>query len=106
MWRDDRKWLLYAVGGLVVAVGAPIGLFAALGTFDDPDGKRFAAVLAFAGVILTAAVSVIGFLVSRQSERRLDREHTDERARLRLEAAMKAGALFQPGDEQTDPATV
>lgn len=46
-----------------------------------------AAVLAFVGVLVTAAASVIGLTVSRQSSRAAE-------SRLRLDAAMRAGESF------------
>jgi hypothetical protein len=67
---------------------------------------------------VTATVSVIGFGITRQSNRRLadesrraeDRlrqEHEDEQRRLKLDAAMRAGALFAPPvGEATNPASV
>jgi hypothetical protein len=65
------------------------------------------AILAFVGVLITATVSVIGFAVTRHSDRRLLQEHDDEQRRLRLDAAMRAGGLFEPsGEGMTHPASV
>jgi hypothetical protein len=52
------------------------------------------AVMALFGVIATAGVSLIGHLLTRQASRRLTQEHEDERERLRLDAAMRAGMLL------------
>ncbi|MFJ7219577.1 hypothetical protein [Amycolatopsis sp. NPDC098790] len=61
--------------------------------------------------VLTALVSLSGVLVSvlttRQANRRLRQEHADEEARLRLDAAMRAGELFSAKeDNPADPAAV
>ena len=74
------------------------------------------------GVVATVLVPATGILVgsmtTRQANRRLQQEHAvevarrrqehqDEEARLRLDAAMKAGALFSSNDGRpTDPAAV
>jgi hypothetical protein len=56
------------------------------------------AVMALFGVIATAGVSLIGHLLTRQASRRLTQEHEDERERLRLDAAMRAGMLLAGAD--------
>jgi hypothetical protein len=52
------------------------------------------------GIIIPATVALTGtavtILLTRQSDRRLRREHDDEQRRLRLDAAMQAGALLGP----------
>lgn len=53
---------------------------------------------ALIGVLATASVSVIGFLVTWQANRRLRQDHQEEQARLKLDAAMRAGALFSDTD--------
>lgn len=61
--------------------------------------------------VATALVSltgiVVGLLTTRQADRRVKQEHADEEARLRLDAAMRAGELFS-GKENApaDPAAV
>ncbi|WP_318307789.1 hypothetical protein [Amycolatopsis solani] len=49
---------------------------------------------------------VVGWLTARQANRRLNHEHADEEARLRLDAAMRAGELFSAKDSPADPAAV
>jgi hypothetical protein len=52
-------------------------------------------------------VAVIGLLTNRQANRRLQQERRDEEARLKLDAAMRAGALFSSADgHPADPAAV
>jgi len=64
-----------------------------------------AAILAFAGVVVTACVTIIGLIVTRQAnyrmERRLSQEHESEARRLKLDAAMRAGALISPMPDAT-----
>jgi hypothetical protein len=106
MDSSDKKWVLVSVGLVVLVVALPLVLLGPLHLAGDNAGK-LAAVLAFAGVLVTAAVSVIGFTVTRQSERRLSREGEDESRRLRLDAAMRAGASFSsPTSEPVDPASI
>jgi hypothetical protein len=101
--RDDKKWLAWAL----VAIAAPLAVLEALGGLDTASDKRFAAILALIGVMITALASIVGAVISRESERRLERQHADEQARLRLDAAMNAGALFNgQGDSPADPAAV
>jgi hypothetical protein len=61
--------------------------------------------------VITACVSVLGLVIKRQSERRLDqaeerldREQSQSDARLRLDAAMRAGTLFNDDGRVAAPA--
>jgi hypothetical protein len=96
MTNDEKKWLAWGFASLVVAAGAPVLIFQALGTLDSASDKRFAAVLTLVGITVTASASLIAASVRRQSERRLERHRRDEESRLRLDAAMRAGELFSP----------
>jgi hypothetical protein len=60
---------------------------------------------ALAGVLVTASVSLIGVLATWQANRRTRQEHRDEQARLKLDAAMRAGALFS-SEQGSDPASI
>ena len=107
MHKDDKRWLVWAVLAVAVAAAAPVVVLKTLGGLDNASDKRLAAVLTLVGVTLTASVSLIGALIRRQSERRLEREHGDEQARLRLDAAMQAGTLLNSnGASPADPAAV
>lgn len=98
MPADDKTLLALGLSPLKVTAAAPQVIFYALGL--DMSDKRFAAVAALTGVIVTASASVIGLLVNRGSASRLE-------TRLRLEAAMKAGELFnEAGDSPPDPAAM
>lgn len=56
---------------------------------------------------VTALVAMIGFLTNRQASRRLQQERRDEEARLKLDAAMRAGALFSAADgHPAEPAAI
>lgn len=66
---------------------------------------------ALIGVLATAVVSFAGIWIgrgtTRQADRRLTQEHADEEARLRLDAAMRAGELFALREKSPlDPAAI
>jgi hypothetical protein len=66
---------------------------------------------ALIGVLATAVVSLagiwIGRLTTRQADRRLHQEHLEEVARLKLDAAMRAGELFSTRENSpADPAAI
>jgi hypothetical protein len=63
--------------------------------------------IAVVSVLVAGVGSLAGYLLQRQANRRLAQEHEDERARLRLDAAMRAGSLLAPGPAgPADPAVV
>jgi hypothetical protein len=115
---QDKKWAFYSLGILVPAVG--IALIVLWGALQDGSrgDSRIAAVLAFAGVLVTTSVALIGQAWTRHAERRLDQErlqaeqrlkqeHEDEQNRLKLDAAMRAGALLSPAaSAPSDPAAI
>jgi hypothetical protein len=88
--------------------------------FPDWEGHEMillmTAVLALLAILIPASVTVLGYLIKRQSDNRLqqekdqsdarlDQEHAAEQARLRLDAAMRAASLFGPvGDTPSTPA--
>ncbi|WP_146231911.1 hypothetical protein [Lentzea atacamensis] len=96
----------------------PIVLLVGPFRLAQADTPRLAAVLVFTGVLVTASVTLIGILLTRQANlrlaqenerahNRLVQEHEDEERRLRLDAAMRAGALFSPsGENAADPAAI
>src|SRR4051812_33152604 len=85
---SDRTWILMCGAVLVtLAAGLPLGLYTLLGKSDG--------VLAYVGVLVTAVVGMIAHLLTRQANRRLEADREDSRKQLKLEAAMRAGALFQ-----------
>ena len=117
MKRDKAKWIVSCLGILIAIVLVPI--FLLVGPLSRPNNVagHLGAVLLFAGSLLTAAVSFISIMVKRESDQRLSqestqaterltREHEDEKARLRLEAAMQAGALFSSHPEPVQPASI
>jgi len=107
--HSDLRWVLGAVVTLAVSILVPL--------YALPDMFGPADAIAFVGILVTASVSLIGYLLNRQSERRLgaesDRaEHRlrkdarEQDQRLKLDAAMRAGALFSPaGGGTIHPAT-
>jgi hypothetical protein len=96
----DTRW---ALGWLAaVVVGASALLVVLVGPLNIATGSsgHVAAVLAFVGVLVTAAASIIGLTVSRQSSRAAEN-------RLRLDAAMRAGESFSsPTSDPVSPASV
>jgi len=96
----DTLWALGWLGGVtVVAAVLLIVLVGPQGVATGGTG-HVAAVLAFVGVLVTAAAAVIGLTVTRQSSRAEDR-------RLRLDAAMRAGDSFsRPSPETVGAASV
>lgn len=83
----DTRWALEWLAGVVV--GASALLVVLVGPLHVATGGtgHVAAVLAFVGVLVTAAASIIGLTVTRQSSRAAEN-------RLRLDAAMRAGESF------------
>jgi hypothetical protein len=105
----SRRWLLTVpviLGGAVAALLVVLRAFGLLNA-DAEGADRLTAVLTFFGVLVTASVTLIGLAISGQAERRLERTHQDEQQRLRLDAAMKAGALLDRRDGRVpEPASV
>jgi hypothetical protein len=98
--------LVWAVGA-----GAAVVLAAVVPIFLLPSSFGTSEAVTYVGGLLTATVAVIGYISNRQSARRLSDEHErdehhlrkerdEERQRLRLDAAMRAGALFVPVDDR------
>jgi hypothetical protein len=106
--RRAAWWIGSAVAAVVVLIATPlvvVGVFGLPGGGSDTD-KRVAAVLALAGTMSAALVSLIGVIVERHSARRVEQQRADEEARLRLEAAMRAGELLNARERPADPAAV
>jgi hypothetical protein len=89
-------------------VGIPLGIVAVAWVLlfgvmhvESSDTTLVAAALGFTGVVVTACVSAIGVTVNRQAERRLEQQRIDERNRLRLDAAMRAGELLSGASGQS-----
>lgn len=96
----DTWWAVVWLAGITVS--AVTLLAALLGPLHLAAGGtgHVAAVLAFVGVLVTAAASVIGLTVTRQSGRAAE-------GRLRLDAAMRAGESFsRPTPETVSAATI
>lgn len=118
-----RNWdviRLAAAGLVVVVIGAllPKLLFGPI--FGMGDSARLQATLTYAGVMVTAAVALIGTAVKWQSDkrlevdkvesdrrlafdkaesdRRLELDKTEQLKQIRLDAAMRAGQLLSPSE--------
>ncbi|MEU8143224.1 hypothetical protein [Nonomuraea sp. NPDC048901] len=98
MSGQDKKLFFASIAVLALMAALPATLL--LGPFNlgMGDTARLTAILTFIGVLVTASVSLVGLVVSRQTERRLEREGRDQHDRLKLDAAMRAGQLFSPTD--------
>ncbi|TMR42091.1 hypothetical protein [Actinomadura geliboluensis] len=98
MGKDDGKFFLISVTVLLVVAVLPAGLLLGPLHLGDGETARLAAVLTFIGVLVTASVTLIGFVVNRQTEHRLQTEQAEQSRQLRLESAMRAGQLIAPAD--------
>jgi hypothetical protein len=95
----STKWLAHAAVGLGIASPIAAVVLLVVGSSETND-RLLVAGLGLVGVMITASVSLA-------AERRLWRQHGDEQARLRLDAAMTAGALFNASDgAPADPAAM
>jgi hypothetical protein len=90
------------LSGAVAAVSA-----AFLGAWQVGRGSAptLAAALTFGGAVVTGAVALVGHLISRQANQRLDEERLREQERLRLDAAMQAGTLLASPDQPASAAS-
>ncbi len=85
----DTRWALQWLAGVVVGASALLVVLVGPLHIASGDSGHVAAVLAFVGVLVTAAASIIGLTVTRQASRATE-------SRLRLDAAMRAGESFSP----------
>jgi hypothetical protein len=103
-----RRGFILLIAALVVLAGGaflPKLLFGPL--LGKGDAARLQAGLTYAGVMITAAVTLIGLAVKWQSDKRLAYEKDQQLKELRLEAAMKAGQLLSPsGPGHAPPAAL
>lgn len=81
---------------LALGAGLPALLLGPLG-LGGGGSARLQAGLTYAGVMVTAAVTLVGLMAKRQSDKRLVYEKEEQLKQLRLDAAMQAGQLFYPG---------
>jgi hypothetical protein len=95
MKRDGPILGLAAAVLVVIGAGLPALLFGPLHLGAD-DSARLQATLTYAGVMVGAAVSLLGLAVKWRSDKRLAYEKAEQLKQLRLDAAMRAGALFSP----------
>ncbi|GAB0106526.1 hypothetical protein JMUB6875_55120 [Nocardia sp. JMUB6875] len=101
---DDRKQLVVSGGVPLVILAAGWVIF--VGPARPTGESLAAAIVTFAGAVLTAAVALVGHIFKRQTDKRLERGSQEKRERLRLDAAMRAGELLAAEGTQTTPAVV
>ena len=100
--RDNRWFFLRAAAAAVLVVLLILLFLKVFGLLGSSN--EIAAALTFLGVLITASVSFLGLVIRRQAEGRMDREQVENDERLRLDAAMRAGALFNDGGRAGAPA--
>lgn len=83
----DTRWALGWLAGVVLGASTLLVVLVGPLHFATGGNGHVAAVLAFIGVLVTSAASIIGLTVSRQSSRASEN-------RLRLDSAMRAGESF------------
>jgi hypothetical protein len=104
--RDGIKLATAAFILLVIGVALPALLFGPLG-LGSGNSARLQAGLTYVGVMVTAAVTLIGLAAKWQSDKRLMYEKDEQLKQLRLDAAMRAGQLMSPiGSEHAQPAAI
>jgi hypothetical protein len=94
--RDGLEFAIAVLAVLALGVGLPALLFGPLG-LGGGGSARLQAGLTYAGVMITGAVTLVGLMAKRQSDKRLVYEKEEQLKQLRLDAAMRAGQLFFPG---------
>lgn len=99
----NRVWFVITV--VTVLVIAVVPLFVLPSEFKPSEN------ITYIGILVSAVVTITGYVNSRQAAQRLSdererdekhlrREKEAENRRLQLDAAMRAGALFAPADGQ------
>ncbi|MFI0480406.1 hypothetical protein [Actinomadura sp. 9N215] len=96
MGTGDRRIVFFAATVLLVMAVLPGCLLLGPLHLGDGEAARLVAVLTFVGVLVTASVSLIGLMVNRQTEHRLQTEQAEQSRQLRLDSAMRAGQLIAP----------
>jgi hypothetical protein len=95
MRRDGLALTVAAVSLLIIGAGLPSLLFGPFHLGGD-NAARLQATLTYAGVMVTAAVALVGFAVRWLADKRLMAEKAGRLKQLKLDAAMRAGELFTP----------
>jgi hypothetical protein len=104
--RDGVKLAVAAFVVLAIGAALPALLFGPLG-LGSGNSARLQAGLTYVGVMVTAAVTLIGLAAKWQSDKRLTYEKDEQLKQLKLDAAMRAGQLMSPvGSEQAQPAAI
>lgn len=93
--RDGLSLTIAAALLLIIGAGLPSLLF---GPFHlgRNNAARLQATLTYAGVMVTAAVTLVGFAARWLANKRLMAEKAEQLKQLKLDAAMRTGGLFTP----------
>jgi hypothetical protein len=103
VWGANKLALM--MGAVLVPVLIIVPVVLLLAPKSIMDAVRLPAVLAFVAALAGTAVSAFSLIVGRQNEDRLAKEREEEMARLKVDAAMRAGQLFAgPAGGQASPA--
>lgn len=81
---------------LAISVVLPVLLFGPL--FGKGDAAQLQAVLTYAGVMVTASVTLIGMAIKWQSDKRIAADKTEQYKQIKLDAAMRAGQLLSANE--------
>jgi hypothetical protein len=95
MRRDGFALTMAAALLLIIGAGLPSLLFGPFHLGGD-NAARLQATLTYAGVMITAAVALVGLAVRWLADKRLTAERVERLKQLKLDAAMRAGELFTP----------
>jgi hypothetical protein len=79
---------------LAISVVLPVLLFGPI--FGTGDAARLQAILTYAGVMVTASVTLLGMAIKWQSDKRIASGHSEQVKQIKLDAAMRAGRLLSP----------
>jgi hypothetical protein len=96
-----QKWdgVRFTAAGLLflaISVVLPVLLFGPV--FGTGDAARLQAILTYAGVMVTATVTLVGMAIKWQSDKRIAVDKAEQFKQIRLDAAMRAGQLVSPGE--------
>jgi hypothetical protein len=103
VWGANKLGVVLGAALVSVVIIVPVVLL--LAPASIMDAVRLPAVLAFVAALAGTVVAAFSLIAGRQNEDRLAKEWKEETARLKVDAAMRAGQLFAgPAGGQATPA--
>ena len=94
--RDGIRFAAAGLLFLAISVVLPVLLFGPL--LGKGDAARLQAVLTYAGVMVTALVTLAGMAIKWQSDKRIAADKAEQFKQIKLDAAMRAGQLLSPNE--------